>query len=224
MLTSFLPPWSRWGRQCYKPEWHTQAPCRRAAPGSDPQPWTLSWRGSQAHWYWPDAWCGCPAGCSWWPPETVPGSKQAESTGGWGEEELLQWPGWFTPPYMTMLSTHPTLCTHNASASGYPHWRMLVLVRTGTDLRHGGIEEVEVDADLPSTNIQKKLVRWKYLRRTWRMQLMVERFVKVPFLSWSITMKCWNIKSLVTKNTVHLEKKRTGGNENMKICPSIIKW
>ena len=47
----------------------------------------------------------------------------------------------------------------------------------------------------PSTNIQKKLVRWKYLRRTWRMQLMVERFVRVPFLSWNITMKCWNIKS-----------------------------
>ena len=72
---------------------------------------------------------------------------------------------------------------------------MLVLVRTGTDLRHGGIEEVEVDADLPSTNIQKKLVRWKYLRRTWRMQLMVERVVKGSSLSWNITMKCWKVNS-----------------------------
>ena len=43
---------------------------------------------------------------------------------------------------------------------------MLALVGTGTDLGHGEIEEVEVDADLPSTNIQKKLVRWKYLRST----------------------------------------------------------
>ena len=67
---------------------------------------------------------------------------------------------------------------------------MLVLVRTGTDLGHVRVEEVEVEADLPSTNIQKKLVRWKYLRRTCRMQLMVERVVNGSSLSWNIAMKC----------------------------------
>ena len=72
---------------------------------------------------------------------------------------------------------------------------MLELVGRGTDLKQGGVGEVEVEADLPSTNIQKKLVRWKYLRRTWRMQLMVERVVKGSSLSWNITMKCWKVRS-----------------------------
>ena len=72
---------------------------------------------------------------------------------------------------------------------------MLELVGTGTDLKHVSVDVVEVEADLPSTNIQKKLVRWKYLRRTWRMQLMVERVVKGSSLSWNITMKCWKVRS-----------------------------
>ena len=72
---------------------------------------------------------------------------------------------------------------------------MLALVGTGTDLKHVSEEEIEGEGDLPSTNIQKKLVRWKYLRRTWRMQLMVERVVKGSSLSWNITMKCWKVRS-----------------------------
>ena len=38
-------------------------------------------------------------------------------------------------------------------------------------------------------------MRWKYLRRTWRMQLMVERVDKGSSLSWNMTMKCWKVKS-----------------------------
>ena len=67
---------------------------------------------------------------------------------------------------------------------------MLEPVGTGTDLKHVSVAEVGVEADLPSANIQKKLVRWKYLRRTWRMQLMVERVFNGSSLSWNITIKC----------------------------------
>ena len=59
------------------------------------------------------------------------------------------------------------------------------------------LDDARVD-DVPSTNIQKKLVRWKYLRRTWRMQLIVERVDKVSSLSWNMTMKCCNMKNIIT--------------------------